>query len=122
MDARVVKRDPVLRRYERRAYRDNPLQCPCCGQVVAPELFMTETIQKIYNVMSKHPFGLSYDALWEMVYGNKGPETRSTLRRNIVRLNRYLARVGLVVRGAGGPHSIYRLVTVGQDRLKKNAA
>lgn len=88
--------------------------CPTCGQVLPRAIPLPALTQRIYDCVAAHPHGINTRALADYVYANDPeggpPYAEVSLRTLIWNMNRrYLKKHGLLIRGSGGPGSVYTL-------------
>lgn len=90
-------------------------RCPCCHQIVPPRLIFEHqpVKQRIYDFIAAHPEGVTRAQLFDHVYAGDidgGPLHLSTISVHIWGMNPVLERHGLMIRGARGPGSTFKLM------------
>ena len=71
--------------------------CPCCGQIIPPDIALSGAIkQRIYNELKRAP--RTPDELTEMIWGSSWPIDPHAIYVHVWQLKRQLKRHGLTVR------------------------
>ena len=87
--------------------------CPCCGQVIPPEIKLPSVKQRVYDTIRFAKMPMGRDRVMEKVYGSDadgGPDGLHILSVHIYQINtRYLRPRGLEIHGSGGPGSTYSI-------------
>jgi hypothetical protein len=89
-----------------------PKLCPCCGQVIAPELQLPLVKQRIYNAV-RWSGSITRSDLMNRVYRDHrdgGPVYENVIAVHIKQMNeRWLRPRGIEIKGTGGPGSTYSI-------------
>ena len=88
--------------------------CPCCGQILPPAIALPGIKQRIYDYVARHPEGVTRQQVADYAYAERtdgGPLTsNSCISVHINQINKkWLASLGLRIRGRGGPGSTFTL-------------
>lgn len=88
-------------------------KCPTCGCIVPPEIQMaTARQQKTYELIARHPAGISREEIMRHVYDddpNGGPLGKNVISDKVESINKLLKRHKMMIRTRRGPGAVYRL-------------
>lgn len=90
-----------------------PERCPCCQQIIPPELIFENAPvkQRIYDFIASHQHGVTRNQIFEHVYPGEdgGPESLSVVSVHLGEMRDLLSQRGLEIRSSFGPGAKYKL-------------
>ena len=90
-------------------------KCPTCGQIVPPQVFLPKMQQRIYDYIARHPQGSNRQQIIDAIYWddpNGGPDWLNGISVQIRHINKRINVLGIIIKGTGGPGSVYRLRSI----------